>query len=313
MKSDLQIGVVGAAGYWGPNWVRVLKRMDCLSWMCDNNKEFLDKVAKANDISLESKIKRTIDFEEMLNSDIDAVFVVTPPETHAVLAIKALKAGKHVFIEKPLATTLEDSYRIKFEMEQAKKVVMVGHTFLYHPAIRKFKEHIDIVGKIRSLYTVRANFGQYQQAGILMDLLPHDLSIFKYLCNSECSNLVANVNSYQDVAHVVSMHGGIECSSFLSWSYPDKTRKVVAVGDKGILEWDLDLTHLLFHKKTAIPNGSPRYTHIDEGTIKIMVNDQAEPLAVEAEHFIACVLNGDKPLTDINDGIAIVKGLEACQ
>ena len=252
-------------------------------------------------------------YPEMLKQELDGVFVVTPPATHADLAIEAMQAGKHVFIEKPLATNIEQCYRIKFESQRLKRTVMVGHTFIYHPAVRKFKDALPMVGTLRTIYTVRANFGQYQEAGLINDLLPHDLSIFNYLCGGFPTSVSADVNRHQDVAFVTAQYGPVVCNAFLSWGYPDKTRKLAAIGDKGILEWDLSKTHLLFHKKWAEPHPGGRYRHFDEGTQNIMVYDQSEPLTVEALHFQECIRDGHEPLTGIEDGINVVKGLESCR
>jgi predicted dehydrogenase len=229
------------------------------------------------------------------------------------VAVAALQAGKHVFVEKPLAVNLEQCYRIKFEAQRLRRVVMVGHTFIYHAAVRKFKESLPMVGALRTIYTVRANFGQYQEGGLINDLLPHDLSIVNFLCGGFPTSVKADVNRHQDVAFVTAEYGPVTCNAFLSWGYPDKTRKLAAVGDRGILEWDLAKTHLLFHKKWAEPAAGGRYKHFDEGTQNLMIYDQSEPLTVEALHFQECIRDGKEPLTGIEDGINVVKGLEACR
>ena len=308
----MQFGVVGAGGYWGPNWVRVLKQLNVLAGICEVDPERRAKVIERFSLK-DSDVKIFESYDEMLSLDLDGVFVVTPPDTHADLAIQALQAGKHVFVEKPLASNMEQCYKVKFESERCNKLVMVGHTFIYHPAIRKFKESLPLVGKLRSIYTVRANFGQYQSIGVVHDLFPHDLSIFNYLCDAYFDKVQADVNPHQDVAFVRADYGEVVCTAFLSWGYPDKTRKLAAIGDKGILEWDLANTHLLLHRKWAEPSEGGRFIHHDEGTQNIMVNDQSEPLTNEALHFMDCIREGKAPLTGIEDGISVVKGLEACQ
>jgi predicted dehydrogenase len=307
----MRFGIVGAGGYWGPNWVRVLKQLDSLAAVCDQDAGRLAKVVDRFHIQ-DASCRILTSYEEMLKLDLDGVFVVTPPGSHAEVAAAAMQAGKHIFIEKPLATTIEQCYRIKFEAERLGRTVMVGHTFIYHPAVRMFKESLPMVGTVRTIYTVRANFGQYQEAGLLYDLLPHDLSIFNYLCGGFPTAVRADVNRHQDVGFVTAEYGPLVCNAFLSWGYPDKTRKLAAIGDKGILEWDLSKTHLLFHRKWAEP-GAGRFQHHDEGTQNIMVYDQSEPLTLEALHFAECIREGRAPLTGIEDGINVVKGLEACR
>ncbi len=307
----MRFGIVGAGGYWGPNWVRVLNQLGVLAAVCEADPQRREAVV--NRFELQKKPTKSLSrYEDMLAMDLDGIFVVTNPVTHDELAVQALRAGKHIFVEKPLADTLEQSYRIKFEAEQQKKVVMVGHTFIYHPAVQKFREALPMIGTPRTLYTVRTNFGQYQDVGVVKDLLPHDLSIFNYLCQRFPDSIKADVNPYQDVAYVTVQYGSVVCNAFLSWGYPDKTRKLAAVGDRGILEWDLSNTHLLFHKKWAIPTPKGRYEHHDEGLEKVMVYDQSEPLMNEALHFIECIREGCTPLTGVEDGISVVKGIEAC-
>lgn len=308
----MRFGVVGAGGYWGPNWVRVLGHLRVLGAVCDINAEALAKVVERFSLDA-SDVDILTSYEEMLEKDLAGIFVVTPPSTHCDLAVRALQAGKHIFLEKPLAVNLEQCYRIKIEAERAGRIVMVGHTFIYHPAVRKFKETLPEVGDLRTLYTVRTNFGQYQQVGLIVDLLPHDLSIFNYLCGGFPESVEADVNPYQDVAFVTARYGPIVCNAFLSWGYPDKTRKLVAIGHRGILEWDLPKTYLQLHRKWAEPTATGRFKHFDEGTRKVMVLDQSEPLTNEALHFMECAMEGKPPLTGVEDGINVVKGLEACQ
>lgn len=308
----MKFGVVGAGGYWGPNWVRVLFQLKSLAAVCDRDTERLKSVVERFEIN-PSSVKIIDKYDAMLTLDLDGVFVVTPPDTHAELAVKALQSNKHVFVEKPLADNLEGCYRIKFESERLKRIVMVGHTFIYHPTVRQFKKSLPEVGVLRTIYTVRTNFGQYQTAGLVKDLLPHDLSIFNYLCEGIPDSVKADVNPNQDVGFVTSKYGNVTCSAFLSWGYPDKTRKLVAIGDKGILEWDLPNNHLSLHRKWSKPTDHGRYEHFDEGIRKIMVYDQSEPLTNEALHFIECIEENKQPLTGVEDGINVVKGLEACQ
>jgi len=308
----MQFGILGAGGYWGPNWVRVLNQLGVLGAICDADSQRMKAVAERFELTPDDIGMDETD-EQLFARDLDGVFIVTPPASHAELAVQAMQAGKHVFIEKPLATNQEECYKIKFEAERLGKTVMVGHTFIYHPAVRAFKKSLGEVGKLRTIYTVRANFGQYQSAGVVKDLLPHDLSIFNYLCDGAPSKVTADVNHYQDVAYVTAEYGEVICNAFLSWGYPDKTRKLAAVGDKAILEWDLSNTHLLLHKKWAEPGEAGRFVHHDEGTVDIKVFDQSEPLMSEALHFAECIEKGIEPLTGIEDGISVVKGLEACQ
>lgn len=313
MTTDLRLGLVGAGGYWGPNWVRVLSQLHVLAAACDADDARLRAVVDRFHLDRgETRITRS--FDDLLSMGLDGIFVVTPPATHSDLAVRALRAGAHVFVEKPLATSLEECYRVKFEAERAGRHVMVGHTFIYHPAVRQFRRSLSSVGKLRTIYTVRANFGQYHSGGIVEDLLPHDLSIFNYLMGGFADRVRAEVNPHQDVAFVTAEFGDVSCNAFLSWGYPAKTRKLAAVGSEGILEWDLSQNHLDLHLKWSEPQPEGgRARHFDEGIRKVAVSDQTEPLMGEALHFMDCIRTGEPPLTGIDDGINVVKGLEQCR
>ena len=308
----MKFGIVGAGGYWGPNWVRVLNQLGVLEVVCDQNLDVLKPVVAKYSLQV-AGIPVLDSYDEMLKMDLDGIFIVTPPIAHADMAVRAMDAGRHVFIEKPMAENQEQCYRIKFESERLKRIVMIGHTFVYHPAVRRFKELLPRIGDLRSVYTVRTNFGLYQQVGIVHDLMPHDFSIFTYLCDGFPTEIKADVNPHQDVAYVSARYGPIACSAFLSWSYPEKTRKLIAVGSRGMLEWDLAWWHILLHHKWAEPSGTNRFKHLDEGTERIAVDDQSEPLMNEALHFMECIREGKRPFTGIEEGINVVKGLEACR
>jgi len=307
----MRFGIVGAGGYWGPNWVRVLKQLNVLGAVCEKDAERVRPVVEQFKLD-KSDVELLDSFEAMLKLDLDGVLVVTPPKTHAELAAAAMQAGMHVFIEKPLAENLEQCYRIKFEAERLGRIVMVGHTFIYHPAVQKFKQSLPLIGRLRTIYTVRGNFGLYQDIGLVHDLLPHDLSIFTYLCEEFPDNVQADVNPFQDVAYVTAQCGDVACSAFLSWSYPEKTRRLVAVGEKGILEWDLSWTEILLHRKWAGKTGNGRFEHHDKGTQQIPLESLSEPLMNEALHFMECIRENKQPFTGIEEGISVVKGLEAC-
>ncbi len=308
----MRYGVIGACGYWGANWVRVLSHLDMLYAVCDTDVSKL-KIIDAKFLEENQQIKIFDSIDQMLKINLDGVFIVTPPQTHADIAIKAIKNNFNVFIEKPLAVNLEESYKIFDYSKKTDVIIMLGHTFLYHNAIRKFKELLPELGKLRTLYTVRANYGRYQQQGILSDLLPHDLSIFSFITGSDKPTAIkSNLNSHNDMAYVSLTFNDVECSSFLSWSYPEKTRKLIGIGNKGILEWDLGWEHIAFHKKWIEENNNI-FLHRDDGTIKFKLSNDSEPLINEALHFTKCIKKHKKPLTSIEEGIKVMEMLELCR
>ena len=309
----MKFGIIGAAGYWGTKWVRVLQNLGVLNVVCDLSKDRLNSKFNLKHLKNQN-IKVCYSTTELINQKIDGIFIVTPPNTHTEIAIQGIRSGKHVFVEKPLAERTEDCFRIKWEAERHNRHVMVGHTFIYHPSIIKFKKILKKhkIGKVRTIYTIRTDFGLHQKSGIVHDLLPHDISIFSYLCEDHPDTIRAEVNPHQDVAYITAEYKNIYCSAFLSWSFPDKTRKLMAVGDKGILEADQNWSHILLHKKWTTSQDDNCHKHFDEGIRTISVKNQSEPLMNEALHFIDCIKNNKPPLTGIDDGIKIAQALEIC-
>jgi predicted dehydrogenase len=260
---------------------------------------------------------------------VDAVVIASPAETHADLAVQCLEAGKHVFVEKPLATTLEDVDRIANASKASGKIVMAGHTFLFNPAVRYVKELLDQgdLGEIYYIYSQRLNLGQVRtDVNAWWNLAPHDISILQYwLDDLTPSEVQATGASYlrsgiEDVVFAnLRWSSGVVGHIHVSWLDPQKVRKITIVGSKKMLIYD-DAAE---SKITILDRGYDKTPEIGErmdfdqpnptalaqrsGDILMPSIMWKEPLKTEAEHFIECITLGNEPITGIDHARKVVE------
>lgn len=242
---------------------------------------------------------------------------------------EALKFRKHILVEKPLTTRVEDAERLLEELGDKKMIVMVGHVFKYNPAIIKLKEYIKSkeLGKIYYLHSVRTNLGPIRQdVSTMWDLFPHDISIFLFLLNSFPSEVNAVGKTYlqpnlEDVVFVtLQFPNEVVTNSRVSWLDPRKIREVTVVGSKKMALFD-DLNNIepirLYDKSIE-----QKRFYISFGEFQLILRDgditmpkikMLEPLKVQCEHFIKCIKENKTPLTDIWEGIKVVKILSAAE
>jgi predicted dehydrogenase len=320
----LNIGVVGC-GYWGPNLIRNFRALgDCkLKMICDLDEKRLQHLK-----NLYPEVEATTDYRQMLNGNgLDAIVIATAVRTHHPLAKAALLAGKHVFVEKPLAASVAESQEMNAIAQEKGLVLMVGHTFLYSAPVRKIKEIVDRgdIGEIRYINARRLNLGLYQKdINVTWDLAPHDISIVQYILD----DLPLSVNC-QGTAHVTP---GIEdvttlCLNFKkertaiiqsSWLDPRKVREMTIVGSKRMIVYD-DVAPLekirIYDARVETP---PRYDTFAEfqyayhyGDMYVPYVKQEEPLKIECQHFIDCINHSRTPLTSGEKGMELVRILEA--
>jgi len=320
----INVGVVGC-GYWGPNLIRNFRQLpNCrLALMCDANEQRLTHLK-----TLYPEVEGHTDFAHVLNgAGLDAVIIATPVRLHHKMAKASLMAGKHTFIEKPMAASSEECRELVEIAEEKGLVLMIGHTFLYSPAVRKMKEIIDRgeIGEIRYISSRRLNLGLFQKdINVAWDLAPHDISIILHILGE----MPYSVNCRGE-AHVTP---GIEdvtnmCLSFKkhrsalvqsSWLDPRKVREMTIVGSKRMIVYD-DVAALeklrIYDTRVEVP---PHYDTFAEfqysyhyGDMYVPYLKQEEPLKVECQHFLDCILNGRKPLTNGRNGWELVRILEA--
>ncbi len=324
MQRPVNIAVVGC-GYWGPNLIRNFRNLPDahLKYMCDVDVERLKKMK-----GLYPEVEGHLDYDELLNiRELDAVAIATSVRHHYPMAKASLLAGKHTFIEKPMAASAaqcEDLIRLAKEKGLT---LMVGHTFLYSSPVKKIKEIISYgdIGEIRYISSRRLNLGLFQKdINVAWDLAPHDISIVLYILGE----LPASVNCWGR-AHITL---GIEdvtslCLNFQddrfatiqsSWLDPRKVRDMTIVGTKRMIVYD-DVEPLeklrVYDARVDVP---PHYDTFGEfqysyhyGDSYIPYIKQEEPLKVECQHFVDCIRKSETPVTNGKFGLDVVKVLEA--
>lgn len=324
MKKNLNIGVVGC-GYWGPNLIRNFNALtDCdLKLMCDLNPQRLKHMK-----SLYPQVEGIMDFDHMLNgAGLDAVVIATSVKTHFKLAKASLEAGKHVFIEKPMAASVHECEELVDLAEKKGLVLMVGHTFLYSAPIRRIKEIIRAgdIGEIQYISARRLNLGLFQKdINVAWDLAPHDISIVLYIMeefprNVNCCGTANITPGIEDVTSMCLNFGKKRFATIQSsWLDPRKVREMTIVGSKRMIVYDdveAQEKIKIYDARVDVP---PHYDTFAEfhysyhyGDRYIPYIKQEEPLRVECQHFLDCIKEGKTPLTNGRQGSQVVKVLEA--
>lgn len=291
-------------GYWGPKLARVLDETSQLIAIHDGDPQRLWEA--------ENKYP-SINCTSGGYIDADAVIIATPPATHAEIATDILENGQHVFVEKPLASSVADALKLyNLSKNYTNQVCCVGHTFLFSPEIRLLKKKIDegIIGDLHIINTYRLNLGRYQPDGIKLDLLPHDISIIEYLVGSQAtltSETIAQVDTVESIGSVMFRFedSSVVATSNISWCHTDKTRKLIAVGSKGTLEYDMSEPGIItWHRDRIVQHNNP-------GTlVRIETDSQEEPLKAEIEHFLG-LITGDVTENRISfsHGYSVVRAL----
>ena len=324
MHKPLRVGVVGC-GYWGPNLIRNFNSLpDCaLKLICDLNTERL-KHMKA----IYPAVEAATDFDHMLNgAGVDAVAIATAVHTHFKMAKACLLAGKHVFIEKPMASSSAECEEL-IELAHAKGLVlMVGHTFLYSAHVRKIKELVDHgdIGEIRYISSRRLNLGLFQKnLNVAWDLAPHDIAIVLYIMGElpVSVNCWGNAHITPGVEDVTSMCINFNKERFAtiqsSWLDPRKVRDMTFIGTKRMIIYDdmQPVEKVKIHDMRV--EAPPHYDTFAEFQYSYHYGDQyipfvkqEEPLKVECQHFLDSIRHNKPPMTDGKQGLAVVKILEA--
>ena len=330
MFKNLCIAQIGV-GYWGPNLLRnLMANESCeVKTVVDLSEERRDFVhGLYPSVALSDKIDDVIN-----DTEINAVVISTPVASHFYLAMQCLEAGKHVLIEKPMATTVKEVEEIGQLAKDKNLVVMVGHTFLYNPAVRYVKKLIDNgeLGDIRYIYSQRVNLGRIRSdVNALWNLAPHDISIIQYWLNDAAPKKVTRSGMayvQDDVDDVVFMNiqysNDILINIHVSWLDPHKVRRMTIVGSEKMVVYD-DLAE---NKVTIYDKGIDRMAvlgeHMDfdnmntfnfshrSGDVVFPKIKWEEPLKVEIEHFVDCILNGTECLTGTDHAKKVVSILEA--
>ncbi len=324
MDKQIRVGVVGC-GYWGPNLIRNLRSLpDCkLSLMCDVNQERLSHLR-----TVYPEVEAETDYDKLLaRNDVDAVAIATSVRFHHSMAKASLLAGKHTFIEKPMASSSAQCDELIALAKQKGLTLMVGHTFLYSPAVRKIKEIVEWgdVGEIRYISARRLNLGLFQKdINVAWDLAPHDISIILYIMGQQplsvnCRGSAHVTPGIEDVTSMcLSFQGDRSAIIHSSWLDPRKIREMTIVGSKRMIVYD-DVAPLeklrIFDARVERP---PHYDTFAEfhyayhyGDVYAPYIKQEEPLRTECQHFLDCIRQGTTPLSSGQQGLELVRILEA--
>jgi len=313
-------------GYWGPNIVRnVVERPEFrLMCLCEKDE------ARAEDFRRRHPgvwVEDDLD-AALADPRIEAVAIATPPHTHYSLVSKALAAGKHVLVEKPLAKSAEEGAKLIAQAEQADLVMMPGHTFLYSPSVNAVRDLIqsDELGEIYFATSSRMNLGLYQQDGVVLDLAPHDLSILLHWLDKPLVEVSATGRSvfqegvFETAFLTLRFEGGTTANVQLSWLAPRKMRQMVVVGSKRMIQYEdtaADDSVRIYDRGLDFSEppanfGEYRLTYRSGDMVAPRIAAQ-EPLGQELADFAAAIRTGSTPVSNAHLGLEIVLGLEALE
>jgi len=319
---QVRIGVAGL-GNWGKNVVRCFARAKGaeLRMICD-----ADPGKLAAQAAQYPAAAPTTDLATLLeNPELDAVALATPAPTHCALGLRALEAGKHLFVEKPMALSTADAEALCAAADRAGRTLMVGHLLEYHPAVAWMKNYLDSgeLGTPLYMYSQRLNLGIVRSdENALWSLAPHDVSVILYLFGAEPDRVAAHGASYlqpgiEDVVFV-NLHfpDGRAAQIHVSWLDPHKEREMVLVGSKSMVVFD-DMSPMepirVYHKGADVTGklDGPALVTVRHGDVLIPHFSGGEPLQAEAQHFIDAIRHGTAPRSDGRDGLRVVRVLEA--
>jgi predicted dehydrogenase len=322
---SITVALVGY-GYWGPNLLRNYMELPSatVKWVCDRSPAALDKARRRF-----PSVQVTTDSADVFaDPEVQAVLIATPISTHHGLAKAALQAGKHVFVEKPLAASTAEAIELMSLADTTGLTLMVGHTFVFSPPVRKVKEIIDSgeLGDVHFVSSQRVNLGLHQKdVSVLWDLATHDLSILYYWLGEPAARVGATGRAcvrpqVPDVAFV-SLHfaSGPVAMVHVSWLSPVKLRSTVVVGSRKMLLYqDTEAVEKVkvfdhgvdFKEPESFGEFQLAYR---TGDIVAPSISATEPLFLEAEHFVHCVTTGETPITNARSGLDVVATLEVAE
>jgi predicted dehydrogenase len=319
----IRIGVVGL-GYWGPNVVRNMSRVADLAWCCDLSAENRERYAPQY-----PQARFTGNFDDLLNDPtLDAIAVASSVPTHHPLGLRALAAGKHVFIEKPLAASVADARELVEAAESAGRRLMVGHLLLFHPALGAVRSLIDSgeLGDIYYLYGNRVNLGQVRaDENALWSLGAHDVAVLLDLVGERPIEAQARGECYvrpgiEDVVFgYLKFPSGAVAHLHLSWLDPNKMRRLTVVGSQRMVVFDDMETDrkVTIYDKSASRSPSTdsygEYVSVRFGDISIPRIANDEPLRLECQEFVDAIAEEREPRCNGREGLAVVEVLEAMQ
>jgi UDP-2-acetamido-3-amino-2,3-dideoxy-glucuronate N-acetyltransferase len=311
-----RVAVVGC-GHWGKNLVRTFHTLGALQWLCDS-----DPIALQQQAQLAPGVTTTTRFEDLLATDVQAIVLATPAALHYAGARAALRAGKDVFVEKPLALDYREGVELLELADSLDRVLMVGHILQFHPAIARLHELVarEELGRLWYIYSNRLNLGRVRrEENILWSFAPHDLFVIHSLVGAEPETVSAIGSSYLQTGIAdttvtnLRFANGVGAHIFVSWLHPYKEQRLVVVGERRMAVFDdtRPTGKLRIHDKGfRWTDGVPVPRNEAETVVDV---EDTEPLRLECEHFLSCVGQRTLPLTGGTAALSVLRVLEASQ
>ena len=318
-ESMPKVAVIGA-GAWGRNLVRNYHQLGALTRVCDADGAVLAQLEKQYPLA-----RPCLAYADVLSDPaVQGIVISTPAETHFGLAREALLAGKHIYVEKPLALSDREGEELIGLAEAKGLTLMVGHLLQYHPVFVRLKELAvsGCLGRINYIYSHRLNLGKIRrEENALWSFAPHDISMILALTGEEPESVQATGGNYlhHRIADVTTTHldfpSGIKAHVFVSWLHPFKDQKLVVVGDRKMAVFDDTMPWseklLLYHHEIVWRNNAPVPARGEPERVAGI--PEQEPLRLECEHFLRCIANGTQPVTDGREGLRVLRILNASQ
>ena len=316
---ELRFGLIGY-GYWGPKVARNLDSLQhaMVTMVADNDASRLAQL-RVNS----SGVRMTTQAEDVFRSDVDGVVIATPVRTHYQLAKQALLQGKHVLVEKPLTANVAEAEELVALAEEHQRILMVGHTFEYNPAVNELRKLIQSgdLGRIYCVEAERLNLGLFRSdINVIWDLAPHDISILLYVLGKKPERIKVHAYAHlqrriQDIAHLdLGFADGMTAHIHVSWLHPCKIRKVTVIGDRRMAVYDdtSPAEMLKIYNKGADVHADPGVSY-RYGEVTIPYIDWVEPLHLECEDFATAIRTGRSPRADGRVGLEVVRVLAAAE
>lgn len=308
------VAVIGC-GYWGKNLIRNFHQLGALEMVCE-----LAESGRAAARQLAPDVPVHEDIDAAFDSPVEGVVIATPAETHFEVTRRALLAGKHVFVEKPLALTYEEGAELVRLAERLRRTLMVGHVLEYHPAIVRLHELVRSgeLGKVQYIYSNRLSLGKIRrEENILWSFAPHDIAVILRLIGAMPFEVAATGGAYlqPNIADVTVTNllfdNGVRAHIFVSWLHPFKEQRLVVIGSRKMATFDDVAKKLvLYNQRVEWQEGEPiPVKHAGEE----VAFDAGEPLRRECEAFLSAIGSGEPPLTDGASGLRVLRVLQAAQ
>jgi len=307
----VKVAVIGA-GNWGKNLVRTYSQLGALEAVVDTDPQIL-----ANIVADYREVKAYHDFNDALSDQVDGLVVATPAPTHYNLAQRALRAGKDVFVEKPLAMTADEAEELVILAAKYNRILMVGHLLLYQPAICFIKELVDAgeIGELRFMHQERMKLGRVRSVeNVLWSFGVHDVAVLAYLIGARPQLVTAKGHcalqpGIEDDVHLDLLYpGNVSAHLHVSWLWPERRRRLTVVGSKGMLVYDETLQRVHLHHKSI----DHQLQNMDGGS-EVVFEGAGEPLKLECQHFLECVARRERPISDGESAVEVVRVLEEAQ